>query len=98
MILIVENESTSCYWTVLDCNQDKVLKTTTSCFNIGELDIFKICNVLHAASGLFKLKEDIKLLMFYGEERFYEKHQSDLCLVFKDCFPNARIQMNKVTL
>ncbi len=98
MILIVENESTACNWTVLDYNQEKVLKTKTACFNVGELNVFKICNVLHAASELFKLKEDIKLLMFYGEECFYEKHQSDLCLVFNDYFSNARIQINKVTL
>lgn len=98
MILILENESTLCDWTVLDCNQEKVLKTRTACFDIEELNIFKICNVLYAARGLFKIKEDIKLLIFYGEERFYEKHQSDLRLVFKDYFPNAKIQMNKVTL
>ena len=97
MILIVENESTACDWTVLNSKQEKILKTRTVCFNLGELSIFKICNVLYSASKLFELKEEIELLLFYGEESFYEKHQSDLYLVFKDYFPNARIQINKVS-
>lgn len=37
MILIVENESTSCDWTVLNSKQEKILKTRTVCFNLDIL-------------------------------------------------------------
>jgi hypothetical protein len=84
--------------TILDYNRDKILKTRTECFHLMELNIFKICNVLHAASGLLKLKEEIKLVIFYGEESLYKKHQSDLRFVFKDYFTNVRIQVKKVIL
>lgn len=97
MILIVENQSTICDWTVVNYRQEEILKTRTACFNLEQLDIYKICNVLHSASELFKQKEDIKILFFYGEKRFYEKHQSDLCFVFKDYFPNARLKFNLVS-
>lgn len=51
-----------------------------------KLDISKIWNILHFASELFKLKENIKFLIFYEGESFYEKYQSNLRLVFNGFF------------
>ena len=99
MILIVESVSNSCDWTVIDYANKEVLKTRTGCLNLGKLDIFKICNILHAIRGLFELKEEIKtLLVFYGEESIGENHKSNLLLVFKDYFPNAKIRIEKSRL
>lgn len=98
MILIIESESNQCYWTVLNYNKDEILKTRTERLNPSQLDIFQICNILHGVKELYKLKEEIKFLLFYEERSMTEKYKLNFLLVFKDYFPNAKIHVGQVKL
>jgi len=97
MILILESESVTCNWTLIDFNLEEFLKTRTEGLNLGKLDVFNVCDILYSIKELFKIKEEIKILMLlYAEDNMCKKNQSNLRLIFRDYFPNARITIDKV--
>ena len=93
MILIIVNNSSACEWIVFDYNKE-ILKTQTSPFRSKQLDIFNISVLSYSVNNLYKLKEKIKLILFYSEFIESSKYKPNLTFVFKDYFPNAKIQFD----
>ncbi|GGK34131.1 hypothetical protein GCM10007962_30700 [Yeosuana aromativorans] len=91
MILIADSGSTKCDWVVLGKDKRVILKTGTKGINPRLLSVYQICEILHENKELYRLKEDIKKVLFYGAGCAEGESKLNLIKILNDYFPNAKV-------
>lgn len=95
MILIADSGSTKCDWVVIGQNKKIELRTTTKGINSRYLSIAQITEILKGSETLFKIKDKVSKILFYGAGCGIEQSKLKLETVFKNFFRPLEIKIEE---